>query len=116
MTGAPADWAGHYSGDPGRLRWLRHYGYSDRIRYYWPRAEAESAVERLMRQLGAAPLPAVLISQFLARSYAGVREGRVAARPQTLVEDAIGHALEPYRAATATRPALQGTQSRRGPP
>jgi len=107
MLGAPADWAGHYSGGPKQQHLLRHYSYSDRIRYYWPRDEARSAIDRLMRQLGSGPLPEVLISQFLPRSYPAVRDGLLAASPMALVEDAIKQALGPYREATtalAARP------------
>jgi D-tagatose-bisphosphate aldolase class II non-catalytic subunit len=105
MVGDPVNWVSYYSGGPQQQRLLRHYSYSDRIRYYWPQLEAKSVVDRLMRQLGRIAIPPVLISQFLPRSYEEVRDGRLAAHPQALVEDAIRHALEPYRAAKATGPA-----------
>ncbi|MDR3494662.1 MAG: D-tagatose-bisphosphate aldolase, class II, non-catalytic subunit [Ancalomicrobiaceae bacterium] len=65
MLAEPGDWQGHYHGDARSLHVLRHYSYSDRIRYYWQRPEAVAAVARMMAALGAAPLPATLVSQFL---------------------------------------------------
>ncbi|MDR3375489.1 MAG: class II D-tagatose-bisphosphate aldolase, non-catalytic subunit [Ancalomicrobiaceae bacterium] len=65
MLSEPGNWMGHYQGDDKALKILRHYSYSDRIRYYWQRPEAISAVARLMAVLGDTPLPATLVSQFL---------------------------------------------------
>ena len=48
MTREPGNWKKYYHGDPAEQRIQRHFSYSDRIRYYWPHAEAARAVERLL--------------------------------------------------------------------
>ena len=37
---------------------LRHYSYSDRIRYYWPEPEAVMAIDRLFDRLDGVTIPA----------------------------------------------------------
>ena len=59
MLAAPADWARHYAGADAAL--LRHYSYSDRIRYYWPKAETEVAA--LFAALKGRLIPAPLMAQ-----------------------------------------------------
>jgi tagatose-1,6-bisphosphate aldolase non-catalytic subunit AgaZ/GatZ len=44
MQTDPAEWQGHYSGDATALYQQRHFGLADRIRYYWPHADAQAAV------------------------------------------------------------------------
>ncbi|MTH76977.1 class II D-tagatose-bisphosphate aldolase non-catalytic subunit [Paracoccus aestuariivivens] len=63
MLDAPQYWQGHYHGDPVTLHMLRHFGYADRIRYYWPRAEAE--VKNLCAALDAGPIPQPVLLQYL---------------------------------------------------
>ncbi len=48
MAAQPKDWQGHYSGTPEDQRRLRHYSYSDCIRYYWPMPQAREAVDGLL--------------------------------------------------------------------
>jgi D-tagatose-bisphosphate aldolase class II non-catalytic subunit len=103
MMANPTHWARHYFGAENEQRLLRHYGYSDRIRYYWPCPEAATAVDALISDLDSSPLPETLISQFLPRCYQAVRDGRLDPRPRALVDFCIKSALEPYR--SATRPA-----------
>ena len=57
MVAEPGHWHRYYLGSEGQRRILRHYSYSDRIRYYWPHAEARAAVGRLLAALAPAPLP-----------------------------------------------------------
>lgn len=65
MTTHPDDWKGHYHGDDMALRIQRHYSYSDRIRYYWNRPEALSAVASLLTALRGRVIPEPLLRQFL---------------------------------------------------
>lgn len=65
MVNFPNDWNGHYHGDDTALRIQRHYSYSDRIRYYWNRPEALSAVENLLTALRGRIIPEPLLRQFL---------------------------------------------------
>lgn len=65
MVDFPDDWKGHYHGDDMALRIQRHYSYSDRIRYYWSRPEALSAVRNLLEALDGRVIPEPLLRQFL---------------------------------------------------
>ena len=104
MLREPANWARYYEGDGLALFAKRHFSYSDRIRYYWPHAEAQAAVDALMARLGDSPIPATLVSQYLPRLWDAVRDGAVPARPRDLLIAAVRIALAPYSAACA--PAL----------
>ncbi|MGO8800832.1 MAG: D-tagatose-bisphosphate aldolase, class II, non-catalytic subunit [Roseiarcus sp.] len=99
MLAEPAHWAGRYPGSENERRLLRHYSYSDRIRYYWPRPPAASAVAELIAELDSAPLPETLISQFLPQCYPAARDGLIAARPRILIDFCIKLALKPYLSA-----------------
>jgi D-tagatose 6-phosphate 4-epimerase len=65
MLEEPRWWAAYYPGEPAQQRVLRHYSYSDRIRYYWPRPQAEAAVRRLTDAFVGVEIPAPLLRQFL---------------------------------------------------
>lgn len=79
MTEDPHHWQGHYHGDDTRL--LRHFGYADRIRYYWPKAQ--DAVEDLCQAIDRADPPRPLMQQYL---------------PQATLDRAAGIDLPPSRA------------------
>ncbi|MFS3133815.1 class II D-tagatose-bisphosphate aldolase non-catalytic subunit [Gluconacetobacter sacchari] len=96
MTGAPEHWTGHYAGSPAQQAMLRHDGYSDRIRYYWPSPAAEAAVGRLFADLEESGLPDVLLRQFLPAVGARMRAGTVARTPRAVVLAAIDLVLEDY--------------------
>jgi len=97
MLAEPDWWRPYYSGSAAQRLW-RHYSYSDRIRYYWPKKKAEAAVARLTASLADREIPAPLISQFLPR-LAGVD---AQASPRTLVLAAIDRVLAEYAAACRT--------------
>jgi D-tagatose 6-phosphate 4-epimerase len=103
MLAEPKYWLDYYRGGPGEQRVLRHYSYSDRIRYYWPREDAKAAVCRLLAKFGAQPIAAPLISQFMPRCYQAVRRGIIAPHPQQLILESIRQALRPYLVATGAR-------------
>jgi D-tagatose-1,6-bisphosphate aldolase subunit GatZ/KbaZ len=103
MLADPRYWQPYYHGAPAEERILRHYSYSDRIRYYWPAAAARAAVDRLFSALAAgAAIPETLVSQFLPGCYPAVRDGRIEARPRPLVLEAIRRAVDAYRAAASS--------------
>jgi D-tagatose-bisphosphate aldolase class II non-catalytic subunit len=65
MRADPKDWRPYYHGTEAE-QWLqRHFSYSDRIRYYWPRPEAREAVARLKERLAGARIPAPVFAQYL---------------------------------------------------
>ncbi len=99
MLDEPDHWRSYYSGRETALRVQRHFSYSDRIRYYWPRPVAKAAVDRLMGRLGGGSIAETLISQYLPRLYDEVRDGSVEPRPHALLIAAVRMALGPYAAA-----------------
>jgi D-tagatose 6-phosphate 4-epimerase len=100
MLAEPKYLVDYYQGASGEQRLLRHYSYSDRIRYYWPAEDAKAAVSRLLAKLDAQPIPEPLISQFLPHCYQAVRQGVIAPRPRPLILEAIRQAFRPYLVAT----------------
>ncbi|HEX7200809.1 MAG TPA: D-tagatose-bisphosphate aldolase, class II, non-catalytic subunit [Dongiaceae bacterium] len=104
MLDNPAHWRSHYPGSPEEQRLLRHFSYSDRIRYYWPDSRAAAAVERLIDRLGASAIPETLISQHLARLHSSVLAGEIPPKPRALCLAAVNMALDPYYAATRGAP------------
>jgi D-tagatose-1,6-bisphosphate aldolase subunit GatZ/KbaZ len=96
MAADPTHWQGYYHGQPHEMRLLRHFSYSDRIRYYWPAPAAKATVAQLIAELDAEPIPETLVSQFLPRCYEAVRERRIAPTARALVAASIRLALRPY--------------------
>jgi D-tagatose-1,6-bisphosphate aldolase subunit GatZ/KbaZ len=58
-----------------------------------------SAIERLLANL-TTQIPRALLSQYLPRQYARVREGLLRADPGALVRDRIGDCIDDYLYAT----------------
>jgi len=77
MTADPAHWNRYYSSSGLQLAIDSQYSLSDRIRYYWPQPAVVAALDRLLANLGASPLPLALLSQYLPEGYRAVREGRL---------------------------------------
>ena len=96
MLAHPANWQKYYRGSTEQQRLLRVYSYSDRIRYYWGRPEAETAVTRLMRNLQQTTIPETLLSQYCPREYEAIREGRLRNDPRELAIASIRTVLESY--------------------
>ncbi|RRI00730.1 D-tagatose-bisphosphate aldolase, class II, non-catalytic subunit [Mesorhizobium tamadayense] len=65
MCGAAKNWQSHYHGSDDEKRVLRHYSYSDRIRYYWASAQARTACDRLFKMLKGRKVPATLFHQHM---------------------------------------------------
>jgi D-tagatose-1,6-bisphosphate aldolase subunit GatZ/KbaZ len=101
MQRDPVHWQGHYHGTPEQIALARKYSLSDRIRYYWPDPQVQSAIGRLFRNLAEKPLPLTLVSQFLPGQWEGLRSGRIANTPEALIMDKIGTVLEAYSRACA---------------
>ena len=96
MREHPAHWQTHYPGTPEAQHVLRHYSYSDRIRYYWPMAPAQAACAQLLDRLGAAEIPPTLVSQYLPRLYDRVIGGQLAADARGLLICSIRDVLRGY--------------------
>lgn len=67
MLQHPGDWAAYCHGSATDQRLQRHFGYSDRIRYYWTRPQAQAAVTALFNALQGRRIPQTLLSQYLPR-------------------------------------------------
>jgi D-tagatose-1,6-bisphosphate aldolase subunit GatZ/KbaZ len=96
MLREPQNWRGYYAGSADELRVQRHFSFSDRIRYYWARPEAQAAVDRLFARLGERVIPEPLISQYLGALYPAVADGALPARPRELVIAAVRRILARY--------------------
>ncbi|MEN0628810.1 tagatose-bisphosphate aldolase subunit KbaZ [Phytobacter ursingii] len=99
MLDRPDFWQSHYQGNHQSRHLARSFSYSDRVRYYWPDKEVDCAMEHLLKNLAAIPLPLPLISQYLPLQYNRLREGAIAATPHALVIDHIQDILRQYHAA-----------------
>ena len=88
---------------PDEQRVLRHFSYSDRIRYYWASPGPREAARRLWATVSTASIPLPLISQFLPRLYPRVAGGALDPTPRALVLEAVRDVLRVY--AAACRPA-----------
>lgn len=97
MLAEPGYWQRYYQGDAAGQHVLRHYSYSDRIRYYWPHPAAAGAVARLSRALAGRALPPTLVQQFLPAAVG--HDGPLDMK--TCLGLAISKVLDDYAAATA---------------
>lgn len=102
LLAEPRNWEKYYHGDADELRLQRHFSYSDRIRYYWPHAEAAAAVEALLARLGGRKIPETLISQYLGTVYPAVAAGTVEATPHALMVEAVRNVVRVYGRAVGT--------------
>jgi len=99
MLAHPEQWDGYYTGTPEEQALARRYSFSDRMRYYWPDPEIESAVRTLMENLSDRELPDPLLSAFLPVQYDRVRRGDLERVPRELVIDRVRDVLRTYAAA-----------------
>jgi D-tagatose 6-phosphate 4-epimerase len=102
MLAEPGQWRRHYHGTADEQRILRHYSYSDRIRYYWPRPEAQRAVARLMDRLAGRILPPTLLRQFLPFS-AALSPDAAQIDARSCLRLAVEQVLDDYSAAAEPR-------------
>ena len=94
MTEQPEHWRNHYEGDERALWEQRHFGYSDRIRYYWPQAEARAAVDALMSRLDRPCPPLPMLLQYFSPQVAAGATAIGWARALVLSE--VKATLRPY--------------------
>ena len=98
MKAAPGYWENHYSGNERELWLQRHFSFSDRIRYYWPTAAVDGAVDELLKRLTDRRVPAPVRNQFFP-AY-GLEAEPAAGRE--LILEAVKDVLRLYRRATGT--------------
>ncbi len=64
MDNNPKDWINYYHGSSDEQQFLKHYSYSDRIRYYWDHPDVNSAINKMIKNLDNVDIPEFVISQF----------------------------------------------------
>jgi D-tagatose-1,6-bisphosphate aldolase subunit GatZ/KbaZ len=96
MLANPVHWQKYYHGDAAAQALARKYSFSDRARYYWPAAEVQAALARLLENLEQKPLPLALVSQFLPEQYRQIQAGALENRPRALLQDKIALVLGEY--------------------
>jgi D-tagatose-1,6-bisphosphate aldolase subunit GatZ/KbaZ len=99
MRAEPNDWAAYYHGSAEEIEFALKYSLSDRIRYYWLRQPLRGAVERLMQNLSAAPIPLSLLSQYMPEEYSQVRAGLLENHPTALARARVQRVMGAYNAA-----------------
>jgi len=57
-------WTPYYQGDADEVKQLRHFSYSDRIRYYWTVPNVQSALNKLFSNFADRKIPETIISQY----------------------------------------------------
>lgn len=93
MLADPRHWQGHYRADD---RIARHFGLSDRIRYYWNTEPAQRAVQALRRDVRDASLPEPLLRQVFDQRVLDRAEHLSGPLDQRLIDASIELALDPY--------------------
>lgn len=103
MVHDPKYWGSYYKGSDEQVAFARAYSFSDRCRYYWPRAAVQQEVGRLHANLSSIQLPVTLLSQYLPVEYEAVRDGRIANSAEALIQHHIQKVLRQYSIACGTR-------------
>ena len=65
MNSNPSYWENYYDGTDEEKHLLRHYSFSDRIRYYWDTDAARNSVKNLTDTLQGQIIPKKLFNKFL---------------------------------------------------
>ncbi|MDO6591903.1 tagatose-6-phosphate kinase [Loktanella sp. D2R18] len=99
MADDPGYWAGHYHGDEPMQKLMCHFGYADRIRYYWAKPEAQKAVAELEAKIDTDPPADPALMQYFSHDVierAAVLQDRGLATAKSFVHAQIELALAPY--------------------
>jgi len=100
MLANPVYWQNYY---PAGFKLAREFSYSDRSRYYWPVAQVQEALSRLLDNLSSRPIPLTLLSQYLPVQYQAIRGGRLASTPQAILHHKVRGVLAGYAYACGYR-------------
>lgn len=73
-----------------------HFSLSDRIRYYWPHARINRAMDVLIANLQSATIPLGLLSQYLPAQFERVMANQLVSDPHELIIDKIQDVLRAY--------------------
>jgi len=85
MTENSEYWTPYYRGDADSMMQLRHFSYSDRVRYYWTVPGVRHALKKMFSNLNNRKIPETIVSQYFPE-----REfGSLQASAEQLVADHI---------------------------
>jgi D-tagatose-1,6-bisphosphate aldolase subunit GatZ/KbaZ len=96
MRDNPIYWQAYYPGSASQKQYARQFSLSDRIRYYWPVPEVQVALDRLLDNLSAAPIPLPLLSQYLPDQFRVLRGSPIPKDPREFIEYKIVEILDDY--------------------
>lgn len=100
MDRNPVYWKSHYRCSGETLRFLQHYSFRDRIRYYWNEPEVLAAVEQLKRNFEQQP-PMGLVRQYLPELVAELEADPLNWTAEAIIEHRLCKAITPYIEACA---------------
>lgn len=99
MLSEPKYWKTFYEGSDEDLKFLRHFSYSDRIRYYWSNPKVLNSVNSLLKNLSSAPIPLTLVSQYLPEQHTQILNDSLINKPEELIKAKIKSVLSDYSSA-----------------
>jgi len=92
MDDNPEHWTPYYQGGTDELKQLKHFSYSDRIRYYWTVPAVQKALQKLFSNFAKRGIPETIVSQYFPE-----REfGSLSASAEQLVTDHIALCTRRY--------------------
>ena len=92
MSAKPNNWQPYYQGDAQQVSLMKHFSYSDRIRYYWSEPQVKMATQELLSNLEQANIPETLVSQhFPYRDF-----GALKTDPKELIYDHVNLCIARY--------------------
>ncbi|MFK8083338.1 MAG: class II D-tagatose-bisphosphate aldolase, non-catalytic subunit [Granulosicoccus sp.] len=95
MEDNPSNWNTYYQGEAAEVQQLKHFSYSDRIRYYWAIPEVQKALNTLCSNINAISIPETIISQhFPTRQF-----GDLAATAETMIQEHVELCIDRYYSA-----------------
>ncbi len=95
MRADPRYWSTYYT-DRATQRLDLQFSLSDRIRYYWGVPGVRAACDALVMDLRSRGMPLTLISQYLPRQYAAIRDGRIRNDPHEILLAGVRAVLGGY--------------------
>lgn len=99
MIHNPEHWQRYIHGTPEHIHFARKYGLSDRIRYYWMYPQVQAAMNEMLKNLEAKPIPAHLLKQYFPEIKEQVFENKPYLAPAGLIIYKIQEALRKYKSA-----------------
>ncbi|WP_413528005.1 tagatose-bisphosphate aldolase subunit GatZ [Rahnella inusitata] len=108
MLDEPGYWKKYYNPTFSQSLIDLHFSLSDRIRYYWPHARINKAMDVLIANLQSIDIPLGLLSQYLPAQFERVMAGELASDPHELIIDKIQDVLRAYHFGCTAQPATCG--------